>query len=75
MGSWKTYTPDGRMLAVECAEGSWTAVCEGAVGTGTSALEAITGAVGSRGASIGATESTTEAWIAAQAAQLEAEES
>jgi hypothetical protein len=73
VAAWKTYTPDGRVLEVEHANGEWTAVCAGARGAGSTAKEAITAALGSKGATIGNEEHTIEAWVAAHAAQLEAE--
>jgi hypothetical protein len=73
MDGWKTYTPDGRMLEVEHEAGEWVAVCDGVRGAGQSAHEAITAAVEGRQASIGTRAPTIEAWVAAHAAQLEAE--
>ena len=73
MATWKTYTPDGRALEVEHASGEWTAVCAGARGVGPTAREAITAALGREEAAIGTEERTIEAWVAAHAAQLEAE--
>ena len=73
MAAWKTYTPDGRVLEVEHTNGAWTAVCSGARGVGLTAHEAITAALGSEEATIGSEEHTIEAWVAAHAAQLEAE--
>lgn len=71
--SWRTYTPDGRTLEVQHGAGEWVAVCDGVRGAGKTAHEAITAAVGSEQASIGTREPTIEAWVAAHAAQLEAE--
>jgi hypothetical protein len=73
MEAWRTYTPDGRMLEVEFAAGEWTARCGGVRAVASSALEAISEAVGSSETTIGATEPTLEAWVAAHAAQLESE--
>ena len=73
VATWKTYTPDGRTLEVEHANGVWTAVCAGARGVGPTAHEAITAALGTEEATIGSKEHTIEAWVAAHAAQLEAE--
>ena len=73
MEAWRTYTPDGRMLEVEHAEGKWVARCAGARGVGASALEAIKAAVGGEPASIGRAEPTLETWVAEHAARLESE--
>ena len=73
METWKTYTPDGRVLDVEYAEGEWVARCEGARGSGRSAHDAIAAALGTEEASIGTPSDTVEAWVAAHAAQLEAD--
>jgi len=72
MEGWRTYTPDGRMLEVEHDGLEWVARCDGAVGAGSSAREAITEALGSDGISIGS-EPDLETWIAEQAARIEAE--
>ena len=71
--AWKTYTPDGRELEVEHENGAWVATCAGQRGVGATAQEAITAAVGRETASIGTAAPTIEAWVAAHAAQLEAE--
>ena len=68
-----TYTPDGRELSVECEDGNWTATCDGNLGEGSTALEAISAAVGHEDASIGTSEPRIAAWIQEHAAQLEAE--
>jgi len=73
MEGWRTYTPDGRMLEVEHDGLEWVARCDGARGAGTSAREAITEALGSDGISIAPSEPDLEAWIAEQAARIEAE--
>jgi hypothetical protein len=73
MGAWKTYTPDGRMLEVECADGNWVAVCDGARAVGTSAQDAILAALGPEPTAFGSNESSLAAWVAEHAAQLEAE--
>ena len=75
MASWRTYAPDGRVLEVEHSDGEWSAACEGARATGSSAHEAIAGALGTEEAGIGVADSSIEAWVAAHAAQLEAEAS
>jgi hypothetical protein len=73
MEAWRTYTPDGRMLEVEFAAGEWNAHCGGTRAVGSSALEAISAAVGTEQASIGAAEPTLAAWVSEHAARLEAE--
>jgi hypothetical protein len=71
--AWRTYTPDGRELAVEYEGVRWTATCDGHKGEGATALEAISAAVGHEQASIGNLELRLAAWIRAEAAQLESE--
>ena len=73
MEGWKTYTPDGRVLEVEHEGQQCVARCAGVQGTGSTAHEAISAAIGTEQASIGTREPTIEAWVAAHAAQLEAE--
>ena len=73
MESWRTYTPDGRVLDVEHSDGEWVAHCDGSRGAGRSALEAIRAAVGSEPPSIGSAEPSLEPWLAEHAAQLESE--
>ena len=73
MEAWRTYTPDGRVLEVEHAEGEWIARCAGARGVGTSALEAIRAAVGGGPASIGSAQPTLDSWVIEHAARLESE--
>ncbi len=70
---WKTYTPDGRELAVVHEDGLWAATCAGNRSEGATAHAAIAGAVGHKEASIGTAEPTIAAWVAAHAARLEAE--
>ncbi len=72
-GTWRTYTPDGRVLEIEHEDGAWLAICDGNRRTGATAHEAIAAAVGREHASIGTAEPEIEAWIAAQAARLESE--
>jgi len=71
--AWRTYTPDGRELAVEHEGGRWTATCDGKRAEGATALEALSAAVGHVNASIGTLELGLAAWIQAEAAQLESE--
>lgn len=73
METWRTYTPDGRMLEVEYAAGEWKASCDGTRAVGSSALEAIADAVGTQQASIAPKGGDLEAWIAEHAARLESE--
>jgi len=73
MEAWRTYTPDGRMLEVEYAAGEWVARCGGVRAAAPSALEAISEAVGPEQATIGTSEPSLAAWVAAHAAQLESE--
>jgi hypothetical protein len=71
--AWKTYTPDGRMLEVEYANGDWVAVCEGERAVGASARAAIMAAIGPEPTAFGTSEPSLAAWVAEHAAQLEAE--
>jgi hypothetical protein len=71
--AWRTYTPDGRELAVEYEGALWTAICNGNHGEGATAFDAISAAVGHEDASIGTLEMRLAAWIRAEAAQLESE--
>jgi hypothetical protein len=71
--AWRTYTPDGRTLEVECTDGTWTAICEGGRGVGTTAAEAIAAALDGGASTLGASRAGLAAWIAEQAAQLERE--
>jgi hypothetical protein len=73
MEAWRTYTPDGRMLEVEYAGGEWVARCAGVRGVGTSALEAITAAVGGEPESIARSHPALESWVIEHAEQLESE--
>jgi hypothetical protein len=73
MEAWRTYTPDGRMLEVEYANGEWAARCAGVHGTGPSALEAITGAVRSGPESIVRNDPALDSWVVEHARQLESE--
>jgi hypothetical protein len=75
MEAWRTYTPDGRTLEVEYEDGEWVANCAGIRGVGSSALEAITAALGREPASIDRREPSLEAWAAEHAQRLEAEAS
>jgi hypothetical protein len=71
--AWRTYTPDGRDLAVEYEDGRWTATCDGNDYKATSALEAISAAIGHEDASIGTSEPMITAWVTSHAIQLESE--
>jgi hypothetical protein len=71
--AWRTYTPDGRELAVEHEDGRWTATCDGNKYEAATALEAISTAIGHDDASIGTSEPMVTAWIASHAIQLESE--
>jgi hypothetical protein len=73
MEGWRTYTPDGRVLAVEYADGRWVADCDGRRGTATTARVAISTALGSQTTSIGTSDESLADWISTQAARLEAE--
>jgi hypothetical protein len=75
MERWRTYTPDGRVLEVEYAGGEWIARCGGKRAAARTALAAVTDAVDSGGAAIGGADPALAAWLAAHAAQLEAEAS
>lgn len=72
MEAWRTYTPDGRVLEVEYADGTWVAFCNGAREERSSAAEAILAALDTREATIGV-EPEIGAWVAEHAARLEAE--
>jgi hypothetical protein len=72
--AWRTYTPDGRALEVEFADGTWTAICEGGQAAGPSAAEAIKGALDNGATVLGASRSGLSAWVADQAARLEREQ-
>ena len=71
--AWRTYTPDGRELAVEYEDGRWTATCDGSECEAATALEAISTAIGHENASIGTSEPMIAAWVASHAIQLESE--
>jgi hypothetical protein len=71
--AWRTYTPDGRVLEVEHANGEWVARCGGARGVGATALEAIRAAVARKQASIGSADPSLESWLTEHAARLESE--
>jgi hypothetical protein len=61
------------MLEVEYADGDWIAVCNGARAVASSAHDAIAAALGPEPTAFGSSESSLAAWVAEQAAQLEAE--
>jgi hypothetical protein len=71
--AWRTYTPDGRELAVEYEDGRWTATCDGNECQAATALEVLSAAIGHEDASIGTSEPLIAAWVASQAIQLESE--
>jgi hypothetical protein len=71
--AWRTYTPDGRVLEVEHANGEWVAHCGGARGVGATALDAIRAAVAREQASIGSADPSLESWLTEHAARLESE--
>ena len=73
MEAWRTYTPDGRMLDVEYADGEWVARCAGVHGTGPSALEAIATAVRGGPESIVRNDSSLDSWVVEHARRLESE--
>jgi hypothetical protein len=70
---WRTYTPDGRELAIEYEGGLWTATCDGNHCEAATALDAISAAIGHEDASIGTSEPMIAAWVASHAIQLESE--
>jgi hypothetical protein len=71
--AWRTYTPDGRTLEVECLEdGVWVATCESGTATGTNPAEAMREALGMEPA-LGATPGALAAWIDERADQYERE--
>ena len=71
--AWRTYTPDGRELAVKYEDGRWTATCDSNHCEAATALEAISAAIGHDDASIGTSEPMVATWIASHAIQLESE--
>jgi hypothetical protein len=71
--AWRTYTPDGRTLEVEYADGIWRAACDGGQGVGETAAEAIVRSLGDAITPIGASSHTLDDWVVQQAAQLELE--
>ena len=71
--TWRTYTPDGRTLEVEYANGTWLASCESGRGVGETAAEAIRRSLGEATTQIGASHATMDDWVVQQAAQLELE--
>jgi hypothetical protein len=71
--AWRTYTPDGRALEVECADGTWVATCEGGKGVGTTAGEALERALVHGATPIGSARGSLAAWIREQSARLERE--
>jgi len=76
MEAWRTYTPDGRMLEVEYADGEWVARCSGVHGAGPSALEAITSAVRGGPESIVRNvrnDPSLDSWVVEHARKLESE--
>jgi hypothetical protein len=71
--AWRTYTPDGRMLEIEYADGAWHASCDGSHAVGETAAEAITRSLGEAVTPIGFPSSSLDAWIAEQSERLERE--
>lgn len=71
--TWRTYTPDGRTLEVEYANGTWLASCDNGRGVGETAAEAIMRSLGEATTPIGASPATLNEWALQQAAQLELE--
>jgi len=70
---WRTYTPDGRMLDVDYADGTWVATCNQAQGVGRTAAEAITQSLGEKVTPIGTSPTILDEWVVQQAARLELE--
>jgi hypothetical protein len=50
---WRTYTPDGRTLDVDYADGTWVASCDAGQGVGKTAAEAIAQSLGEGSTPIG----------------------
>jgi hypothetical protein len=71
--AWRTYTPDGRTLDVEYADGTWRAFCDSGRGEGATAVQAIERSLGEGVTPIGASRHTLHEWVAQQAARLELE--
>jgi hypothetical protein len=70
---WRTYTPDGRTLDVEYADGTWHASCDSHQAEGTTAAEAIERSLGEPATPIGSSRTVLDEWVAQQAALLEFE--
>jgi hypothetical protein len=70
---WRTYTPDGRTLDVDYADGTWVASCDAGQGVGQTAAEAIAQSLGEGSTPIGGPGSGLDEWVAQQAALLELE--
>jgi hypothetical protein len=71
--AWRTYTPDGRTLEVEYADGTCRAFCDSGRGEGETAEQAIERSLGQGVTAIGASRHTLHEWVAQQAARLELE--
>ena len=71
--AWRTYTPDGRTLEIEYANGTWQAFCDGGRGEGETAAEAIERSLDEKATAIGQTRRTLQDWVVQQAALLELE--
>ncbi len=70
---WRTYTPDGRTLDVEYANGTWLASSESGRGRGKTAAEAIERSLGESVTPIGTSPHTLDDWVQQQAEKLELE--
>lgn len=71
--AWMTYTPDGRQLDIELADGTWTATCGGVTTAAARAAEAIAAAVIDDTPAIGRNDFGLRVWIETQAMRLESE--
>jgi hypothetical protein len=70
---WRTYTPDGRMLEIDHADGEWIAKCEGASASASTASAALHEALRESASPIGSSAYVLAAWIEEQASSLERE--
>ena len=69
--AWMTYTPDGRQLDIEHADGLWKARCDGVDGSGATASEAIAAVIIDDTPTIGRDNVGLRVWIETQATRLE----
>ena len=70
---WRTYTPDGRTLDVDYADGTWVASSDDGRGVGKTAAEAIYRSLREAATPIGSSPAILDRWVVQQAARLELE--